>query len=520
MSQYLPPQTEKLQEKIKHIVVLMLENRSFDNLLGWLYDEEKPPNSQYFEGLNDDLWNPLDNIDSNGMPFVEKVPIQKNGVKKSKYGKTESVPVDYCFPDPDPGEGFKDTNHQLFSEYNVGALYPPQPINMGFVQNYQNAMLYGAYSFGDSPSNPRDIMKCFTPEQTPVLSSLAKNFAVCDHYHCSIPSQTLPNRSFVHAATSGGNVNNSPNSFTDSKTIYNQIQDAIDGGRNDLSWGVFSSNMMPTSYYKKQKDKPGETKDDHFSLTRLCMTQLHDAKYDDNFGTLDDFKQKCADGTLPSYSFLEPCYGGEDQNDQHPPADIRPGEQLMADLYNAVKTSKSFENTLFIITYDEHGGCYDHVPPPGEAKNPDPNNQPGQEGFLFNRFGVRVPCILINPYITQGLIARPKGYVPFDHTSIIKTVQECFKLEGHLTARDEAAPSFSAVLTEASPRTSFPEVTPQKWDTRIDVDHENDLHRVMGKMVNKLTGDSNDSGDKHHLEHLQESYSKHFIHRNKEHLTK
>lgn len=513
MNQYLPPQTKKLQENIKHIVVLMLENRSFDNLLGWLYNEEKPPYDQYFEGLNEHLWNPLNNIDSDGMPFIEKVSIQKNGIQKDKYGRTKKVDPDFCFPDPDPGEGFKDTNHQLFSEYNVGALYPPKPVNMGFVQNYQNAMLYGAYSFGDQPSNPRDIMKCFTPDQTPVLSGLAKDFAVCDHYHCSVPSQTLPNRSFVHAATSGGNVNNSPNAFCDGKTIYNQIQEAIDGGRKDLSWGIYSSNLMPTSEYKREKDKPGETKDDHFSLTRLCMTQLHDAKYDDNFGTLDDFKKLCASGQLPSYSFLEPCYGGAGQNDQHPPADIRPGEQLMADLYNAVKSSPAFNETLFVITYDEHGGCYDHVPPPGEAKNPDPENKPGQDGFLFNRFGVRVPCILISPWIKPGLIARPKGDLPYDHSSIIKTAQECFQLNGHLTPRDEAAPSLSGVLTEDQPRKDFADVKPLKWDTEIDESHENDLHRVMAKMVNHVTGTSNKTGDKHFLQHLQEGYTKHFIKR-------
>ena len=130
------------------------------------------------------------------------------------------------------------------------------------------------------------------------------------------------------------------------------------------------------------------------------MTQLHESQFDDNFGTLDQFKAKCESGDLPSYSFLEPNYGGEDQNDQHPPTDIRAGEQLIADIYNMISKSPAFEKTMLIITYDEHGGTYDHVPPPSGAKNPNKDqNEAGQDGFLFNRFGVRVPCVVINPNI-------------------------------------------------------------------------------------------------------------------------
>jgi len=370
MNQYLKKQPQKLQEKIKHIVVVMLENRSFDNLLGWLYDKESPANGQKFEGLNWNMWNPLDNIDTDGLPFIERIGIEKNGQIKKKYGKVIPNPVDFTLPNPDPGEGYKDTNDQLFSNYEVSLEYPPPATNFGFVNNYQRAMLYGAYAFGDDPTNPRDIMKCYTPEQVAVLSSLAKNFAVCDHYHASVPSQTLPNRSFIHAATSDGNVNNSPNIFTTSKTIYNQMEEAIKGGRTDLSWGIFGNNMMPTKGRRAKSSKPGAFDKDHFSLTRLCMTQLHDPAFNDNFGTIDEFLALCKSGKLPSYSFLEPTYGGPGQNDQHPPSDIRTGEKFIAELYNGIMESPTFEETLFIITYDEHGGCFDHVAPP-KATNPD-----------------------------------------------------------------------------------------------------------------------------------------------------
>jgi len=141
----------------------MLENRSFDNLLGWLYADtppyDRPPDGQHFEGLTRDLWNPLSNLDADGIPFTERVPVEKCGEPKTRHGREIPNPVNFALPNPDPGEGFKDTNHQLFQHYDVPLQYPPPPTNMGFVQNYQNAMLYGAFSFGDQPGDPRSIMR-------------------------------------------------------------------------------------------------------------------------------------------------------------------------------------------------------------------------------------------------------------------------------------------------------------------------------------------------------------------------
>jgi phospholipase C len=506
MSQYLKPNVEKLRKAIKHVVVLMLENRSFDNLLGWLYENEYPPRGQHFEGLHSWMWNPLNNIDTDGVPFVEKVYIRKNGAPVKTHLGRQSFPKppDFTLPDPDPGEGFKDTNHQLFQYYNVALEYPPEPTNMGFVNNYASAMLYGTYGFGDAPTDPREIMTCYTPKQVPVLSKLAREFAVCDRWFCSVPSQTLPNRDFIHAATSTGYVNNGPNSLCDAKTIFNQIQEAIDGKKKDLSWGIFGNNPYST----KPSDEAGNFGKEHFSLTRVIMKQLHDPRFDQNFGTLDEFKEKCQKRELPSYSFLEPNFHGPSQNDQHPPSDIRAGEQLIADIYNAVKDSPAFAETLLVITYDEHGGCYDHYPPPNDAKNPDPNNKPGQGGFLFNRFGVRVPTVLISPYIEAGTVARPDGWPPFDHTSVIATVQNCFGLQGHLTARDAVAPDLSCVLTLDEPRQDAPVVEPLPYENQ-DTNDVNALHRVIADVLTELTGQPRPDG-KDLFEFISESYLKVF----------
>ena len=498
MSQYLEPNKTALQ-KIKHIVVLMLENRSFDNLLGWLYEKEAPPRGQEFNGLHSGLWNPLDNIDSDGIPFIEQVYIQKNGDPPiKKFSKSSSSEPDFTLPKPDPGEGYKDTNHQLFQFYNVAIEYPPRPTNMGFVNNYKNAMLYGTLTYGDAPTDPRKIMTCYTPEQTPVLSMLAKQFAVCDEWFCSVPSQTLPNRDFVHAATSCGHVNNQPVANCDAPTIFNKIQDAIeqqDGA--DLSWKVYS----------------GTSKGQPFSLTRLIMTQLHNSAYDSNFVSINEFYKDASSGNLPSYSFLEPQFSDPGQNDQHPPSDIRAGEKLIADVYNAVVNSPQWEETLLVITYDEHGGCYDHVAPPGHAVAPDKNGAPGQYGFTFNRFGVRVPAVLISPYIQAGTICRPSGFTPFDHTSILATIRNCFDLDSPLTARDEAAPDLSCVLTLETARTDKPLVSPLPFSSEEQKPQVNELHKTIAGVLTNLTGERH-SEDKSIHDFIHQAY-KDFFHSRK-----
>ena len=473
-------------EKIKNIVIVMLENRSFDSMLGWLYEKEAPPRGQEFDGLREDMWNPLDNIDANGIPFVEKVPIHKNGTSTWKFGKEIKHPVDFSLPNPDPGEGYKDTNHQLFQHYNVAREYPVGPTNFGFVNNYKNAMLYGTYSFGDKPTDPREIMTTYTPEQLPVLSTLAKKYAVSDRWFCSVPSQTLPNRDFIHAASSDGFVNNRPNAICDKKTIYNQIQEAIENGRDDLSWKVYGSNPLNKNDRSYKSNEVGhEENKDYFSLTRVIMSQLHPAKFDKNFETLNDFYEDCKEGNLPRYSFIEPIFHGEDQNDQHPPSDVRAGDRLLGNIYNHLADSPQWNDTLLVITYDEHGGCFDHVAPPS-AVPPEKEPKPGQDGFLFNRLGVRVPAVLVSPYIPENTVCRPGKYGHFDHTSVIATARELFDLKESLTERDKAAHHLGVALQLDEPRADKVKLHPLAYE-KIDVG-THDLHRLMEESLSKITG--------------------------------
>lgn len=496
-SQYLPQQLEALKDNIDHIVVLMLENRSFDNLLGWLY-EDGAPNNQEFEGLHSNMWNPLDNIDAEGNPFTEQVFVRKNGADYKLGRKTVKCDTpDFTLPNPDPGEGFADTTFQLYGTYKVSANFPPIANNQGFVNNYKNAQLYGSYTYQDGVCDPREIMTCYTPDQVPVLSTLAKKYAVCDHWFCSVPSQTLPNRDFFHAAQSNGHVNNKPDSYCDAKTIFTQIQDEITkGNKKDLSWKIYS----------------GTNQKGPFSLTRIILTELNKPSFDPNFKSIDEFYKDAKAGTLPSYCFLEPQFHddkktGVVQNDMHPPNDIRKGEQLIADVYNAVISSDKWKNTLLVITFDEHGGCFDHVPPPNYCAAPEVNKPAGQNGFKFNRLGVRVPTILISPLIAEGTVARPEKSV-YEHTSIIKTVQECFGLTGNLTNRDKYAVDVSGVLTLKEPRTDAEPIIAPPAGEHVPSE-VNDLHRIMAATLAKYLGKPIPS-DETLIEEMGKMYHEHF----------
>jgi len=354
---------------IDHIVVLMLENRSFDHMLGHLYQDtgNVSPAGQAFEGLTGTESNP----DATGAP-VPVFPI------------TPGTANAYFMPGADPGEGYLATNNQLF-----GTNDAPQPITAppmtGFVTDY-------AYTLGweqaegwsiVSGTVANDIMGCYTPQALPVLSGLAKGFAVCDHWFGSVPTETLPNRAFTLAGTSQGHLDDKTKTFT-SPSIFGALTKA------DLSWAVYGYDAQP--------------------LTRQTFTDITHAP-ESNFGLFADFQDAAANGSLAGFTFLEPSWGATG-NSQHPNYDVALGEQLIFDVYTALRTGPAWENTLLIVTYDEHGGCYDHVPPPNNATPP-------------------------------------------DHTSILKTVQTRWGLDP-LTARDAAAVDVGAVLTLATARTDDP----------------------------------------------------------------
>jgi phospholipase C len=292
----------------------------------------------------------------------------------------------------------------------------------------------------------------------PVLSGLARGFAVCDYWFCSAPTETLPNRAFVNAGTSQGHMDDKTTTYT-CPSIYSLLS------TNNISWTIYGYDDSP--------------------LTRQDFTDITNAD-ESHFGLFSDFQSAAAAGTLASYIFLEPSWDASG-NSQHPNYNVALGEQLIHDVYYALRNGPNWNQTLLIITYDEHGGCYDHVPPPQGAVPPD--NSAGEDGFDFTRFGPRVPTVLASPLIAAGTVFRvPSGSMPLDHTSILKTLELRWGLP-NLTARDAAAPDFSAVLTLTTPRTDDPlagVVVPVATGQNPDTDKPSHLQQVLAELVSKL----------------------------------
>ncbi len=442
-------------DALDHIVVIMFENRSLDNLLGRLY---QPGEVASFEGVaGRDLSNPVPEW-ADGAADHKVVP----------YG----VAADMNSPSPDPGEEYQHVNTQLFglidppanrgilaekmtAPYN-GPADPRQPPTMdGFVADYISAF---TAEMGRPPALEEyaQIMTGYTPEQVPVLSALGRGFAAFDHWFCEVPSQTFANRSFFHAGTSSGYVvNMSP---ADSFPVHNTAETIFERlESNGLTWRVYC-------------DPPSR-----ISLTGIIHAPRLLDRFATHFFTTDQFLQDAANGDLPTYSFIEPnlLYG---HNDMHPafdalfpdmmldpPSALLGGEALLAKIYTAVRSASSPRgsnayNTLLMVNFDEHGGTYDHVPPP-PVLPPDPAAPAGQMGFAFDRSGVRVPAIAISAWIPERTVINAE----FRHTSVIRTIRERWQLGAPFTARDATARDISPSLSLDAPRPpeDWPEVFPQ-----------------------------------------------------------
>jgi len=382
--------------QIDHLVVLMLENRSFDNLFGWLY-----PDRPDFDGLTGTEANPLTAPDGS---------VTRIGV----WNSPKVTPETACMPDPDPGELFADINMQIFGLHGRPG---DEPAMSGFVDNFAR--------LNPPPRDVSEIMHCFTPDHVPVLSRLAQAFGVSDRWFASAPCQTWPNRLFVHTGTAGGRVDNwaIPVPFF-LPSIFRTLE------QHRRKWRVYFHDLPQTA-----------------ALADLWIRLWR------NFRLFEEFTDDARAGRLPAYSFIEPRYytswfSGDPPNDQHPPHNMVYGEQLIAATYNALRAGPAWDRTLLVITYDEHGGCYDHVPPPG-AISPGP---PYPDGFRFDRFGPRVPAVIASPWIPAGSIIRPpEDGPPFDHTSILATLYRAFDLGPPPNPRVKAAPDLLSALSLPGP---------------------------------------------------------------------
>jgi phospholipase C len=448
---------------IDHVIVLALENRSFDHMLGFL-DHPDPA----YERLTADgqYTNPGWAAGPPVSATADAKPVLPIGPDHSHAGVMEQLALKGIGKQRAPqNEGF------VVSLERAGRGLDPSayggvlgPVVNGFKR------IFGAKHPGVNGRGPL-AMLCQPSTQVPVLSELAREFAVCTRWFCSVPGETWPNRNFLHAATSDGETDIDIRSY-DNPTIFELLE------QHGKTWHIYYDDTPQVWAFHELWDTP----------------ERHA-----NWYPFPDFLAHVAAGQLPSYSFIEPNHRpplhliDDDStsgtagvsNNQHPEnnlvsdaayngfsggptTDFARAESLIATIYEALRAKQPlFERSLLLVTYDEHGGLYDHVPPPTDVPNPGTRQDLSTRvlhwilhrkatAFDFTMLGPRVPTVVISPYVAAGTIDR----VVHDHASVPKTLREIFAPEAApLTARDEWVAPFHTLLTLATARTSLPDLS-------------------------------------------------------------
>ena len=342
-----------LRERIDTVVVLMMENRSFDHYLGAL---------SLTEGRNDvdGLQGGMSNPHPDG-------------------GEVEIHPADqFCISDPPHGWG---SSHDQFADGD----------NSGFVSEH--------YARHGSEKAHR-VMGYYSRDTLSTYYALADAGTVCDRWFSSLMTSTWPNRFYSLAAQSGGARVNESTSDWDWPDIFDRV------AASGRSW---------TNYYGNAP---------------FSMLTPNRALIESNFQPLDEFFRNAEHGTLPSLVWLDPVYG---RNDDHPPCHPVAGQVFVSSIYEALAQSPQWERTLFIVSYDEHGGFFDHIPPPTAA------DDRGEDGF--DQLGFRVPALINGPFVKQGFCSNEI----YDHSSVLAFLEMLWELPP-LTARDAAANNLMDVL--------------------------------------------------------------------------
>ncbi len=422
-------ETTRIMEQIGHVVVVMMENRSLDNLLGWLYDAGKP--QRIVPPGSGDAFDGLSGGDHYNEYKGKKLPVAHG---------TGKFPQPLRVPQYDPHEPFDHVTVQLFANGN-GDL--PNPLKPGTPAKMQG-FAYDYDAFYESWEGLAEVMGAYDTKQLPALSGLAGAYAVSDRWFSSVPTQTNPNRAFSLCGTSLGRVKNLHTSAVEqfkTRTIWNALP-------KNVSWGI----------YYKDPWKDGKC------YTEYTFPQIDDAKKTagwSEIATMDRFFERAKATTLPAFTYIEPAWGygtsldghfiGKQGDDYHPPSWVGPGEAFLNEIYNALSASpKAWASTLLIVTFDEHGGTYDHVDPGWGAVKPDDHS--GPNGFQFDRYGVRVPTVLASPWIPAGTVFRAPAdsTYPYDHTSLIASILKWQGVDpagAGLGKRVAVAPTFESVLT-------------------------------------------------------------------------
>jgi phospholipase C len=363
-----------MTDPIEHVILLALENRSFDQMLGCM--------NEVFHDLEGAS---SANINQHGGTIYRQEPTTERQTTQDPRHEAEHVA------------------RQLAAG------------NGGFVEDFVAA-------YGDStPAERQAIMGYYPRDFLPALHRLARNYTVCDHWFSSVPGPTWPNRFFLLTGTSSGLVSMPGDDTNDFKwpDWFAQDQDTIFDRLTErgIHWKCYFHDIPQSSVLVHQRRL-------HNAARYFYINEF----FRDAAGRAEDF---------PQFSFIEPDYMGFDENDDHPPHDVMKAERLIARVYNAVRANPQlWRTTLLIVLFDEHGGFYDHVPPPA-AVPPDALST----ATAFKSLGVRVPAVLVSPWVRRGVVKTP-----FDHTSLLKYLIDKWGL-GPLGDRTAAADSIGVAVT-------------------------------------------------------------------------
>jgi phospholipase C len=386
-------------DPIKNIIIVMMENRSFDHIYGYL---SLPPSSRAdVEGLsNDPAW-------------------------LARFANADQGRIYQPFLNTDP--------HTMPDEFDPPHERSNVAANLGLLQN-------GAYSMNgfvngipmtasSDPAIRKLVMGYFGPAQVPISDFFARNFTICDHWYSALPAGTQPNRLMAMGGFSMIDVNHTI--LPEQDLVYDWLN------RHNVSWCVYHQGipfftMMP-------KWTPEILLSNHFRSFDKFESDLVNTPPDQ----------------LPQVIFVEPTYQDAPHlgfsTDQHAPSGVDNGEEFLMQVYNAASNSPSFwAGALLVVDYDEHGGFFDHVSPPMIPTAPPPNATYAQG---FASLGVRTPGCVISPFVQQGFVSK----AVLDHTSVLKLLGEKF---GNGSYSDVVDPrpvqSLSAVLNFDNPITDPP----------------------------------------------------------------
>jgi phospholipase C len=419
---------------VKHIVVLMMENRSFDHMLGYLTNDGMPD----VRGLTGDEVN----LDAQG----NRYPVFEFPAGETAFHKP-GQPFDQSL---DPCHGPDCVREQVADS------------NGGFVKNF--------IAQKNPPPEWRGLpMGHYTADHLPVYDHIARNYCVCDAWHSSIPGDTWPNRLYSLAGRQGPKVEAQKLSFFQHligssawDTIKNAPiydQQAFTRQLADKQWRWYSHDPATLRAADPHYRDPLNPKRDNFVyFDRKSVSTLTDALEMGIVGG-ESFLDDAAKGQLREVSWIDPNFIDlhildPGSNDDHPPGDVLAGQALVLDVYEALVNSPGWADTVLVIVYDEHGGFYDHVAPP-----------PVNDGSGFPTYGLRVPALVVGPRVTQGV-----SHQLFDHTALIKTILLRFAAKSDAAIRAMGARVVNSphlgLLLEDQPRSQ----TPDRGDlhTRLD----------------------------------------------------